>query len=305
MNNNVTLVVSSCDKYSTAWKPYFELIKKFWSEHPERIYLISETKRCSDSELKIQCENYPEHYTWSERLYHTLEKIDTEYIIFSLEDFFLLGPVKQEVIDRCIGWMDENREIAECRLSAWCARDLGDYWERDASFRIAGPNVPFRLDTQIAIWRRTDLMSFIDLKETPWQFEGWGTERIKNSDKIFLWHYQEDMHDTSKMIFPYQIDQAYGYGIAWGHWLWKNKAWFEKCGIHGVQYWRLGTISKRNADHRFKYLYTKEPLTGLNALRRKYYNVLRNAKYAWHNLMSMGVKDGVKRSTHTLAKHLK
>ena len=134
--NNISFVVSSCDKYSTAWKPYFELVKKFWPEHPERIYLISESKQYVDSELNIQCENYPESYTWSERLYHTLEKIDTEYIIFSLEDFFLLGPVKQEVIDRCIGWMDENREIAECRLSAWCARDLGEYWEKELPDRM-------------------------------------------------------------------------------------------------------------------------------------------------------------------------
>lgn len=303
INRKISIVVSSCDKYSTAWKPYFELIKKFWPGHPKNIFLITESKQYSDPDLNIMTMTYPADYTWSKRLYSTLEMIDSEYVIFSLEDFFLLGEVKQDVIDRCIKWMDENHNIAECRLSAWCAHELGDYWEPDSTFRIAGPNVPFRLDTQIAIWRRTDLMSFIDLKETPWQFEGWGTERIKSSDKIFLWHYQDDMYDISKMIFPYQIDQHYGYGIAWGHWLWNNKSWFKKCGIKGVQYWRLGVISERCARHRFKYLYDPN-MKNRRSIAKTYYNLCRQAKYAIHNVLAMGITKGVTKSVKTLIKHI-
>lgn len=304
MNNKLTLVVSSCDKYSTAWKPYFELVKKFWPGHPKDIFLITESKTYSDDELNINVVNFPSQHTWSERLYATLEMIDTEYVIFSLEDFFLLGNVRQEVIDRCIAWMEENHEIAECRLSAWQAKELGDYWKPGFSFRIAGRNTPFRLDTQIAIWRRSDLMSFIDLKETPWQFEGWGTERIKSSDKIFLWHYQDDQSDITKMPFPYLIEQAKGYGIAWGHWLWNNKAWFKKCGIKGVQYWRLGVISERCARHRFMYLYDPA-MENRRSLAKTYYNLCQQAKYAIHNVLSMGVGKGVKKSLQTLKKHLR
>lgn len=303
MRKKITLVVSSCDKYSTAWKPYFELIKKFWPEHPSKIYLISETKQYQDDQLNIISLNYP-NGSWSERLYNTLNIIDTEYIIFSLEDFFLLGPVNQSVIDRCISWMESEKNIAECRLSAWCAKNLGDYWKPDASFRIAGPDVPFRLDTQIAIWRRTDLMSFIDPKESPWEFEGWGTERIKSSDKIFLWHYQEDSSDLSTMSFPYLIDQHLGYGIAWGHWLWNNKKWFRNNGIRDVQYWRLGIISERCARHRFKYLYAPA-MKGRCNIAKTYYNLCRQAKYALHNILSMGIGKGLSQSFRTLKKHLK
>lgn len=301
--DKISLVVSSCDKYSTAWKPYFELLKRFWPDHPTKIYLISESRQYKDNSLNVMTFNYPSECTWSERLYRTLNSIETEYIIFSLEDFFLLGPVNQQTIRKCIDWMDKDNRIAECRLSAWHAVNLSEKWSDDSSFRIAGPDVPFRLDTQVAIWRRTDLMSFIDRKESPWEFEGWGTERIKNTEKIFLWHYQEDSADISQMPFPYLINQQLGYGIAWGHWLWNNKSWFRKCGINGVQYWRLGTISERCAEHRFKYLYNPE-MKGRRSLAKSWYNLCRQTKYATHNVLSMGIVKGLKLSIKTLKKHI-
>ena len=169
MNDNITLVVSSCDKYEDAWYPYFELIKKYWPTHPEKIALITESKKYRLEGLNIKTYNYPSHYTWSERLYRTLEQITSKYIIFSLEDFFLLDYVKQERIDECVQWMEENPNIAVCRL---CASDSAVLTPTDKykDFYAADKNVPFRLETQAALWNRETLMSFIDLSEDPWAF---------------------------------------------------------------------------------------------------------------------------------------
>ena len=300
--DNLSLVVSSCDKYSSAWRPYFELLKIYWPEHPEDIHLISETKKYVDNQLNIINHNFPKSYTWSERLYETLKSIKSEYILFSLEDFFLMSNVDQGAIDKCIKWMSTYPKIAQCRLSSRNTVNLGKYWDNSSSFRIAGPDVPFRLDTQVAIWRKDDLINFIDKKEDPWQFEGWGTERIKASDKIFLWHYQENENDITKMLFPYFVDPKMGYGIAWGHWLWNNKRWFKKNGIRDVKFWKLGVLSKKAVDHRYKYVYNKA--NNEKNILRLYYNLCRQAKYAWHNLMSMGFKEGLLKSLKTLKKHI-
>lgn len=250
---DVSLVVSSCDKYEDAWYPYFELLKKYWPEHPQKIYLITEEKGFSCSDLDIQVCNYDKSLTWSERLYLTLNQIESKYIIFSLEDFFLLGNVNQARIEECIGWMEENSQIAVCRLFSSNHPNL-KITEKYKDFYIADNTVGFRLDTQVALWNREVLMSFIDLKENPWQFEQNGTKRIMNTSKIFLWHKSDDLYPMEDKIFPYRIEQAYGYGIAWGHWLWENKKWFRKNGINNVCY-RLGTLSKRTVELRLKYLY--------------------------------------------------
>jgi hypothetical protein len=45
-NNNLSIVVSSCDSYSDLWNPFFTLLKKYWigiEKYP--IYLCTESKK--------------------------------------------------------------------------------------------------------------------------------------------------------------------------------------------------------------------------------------------------------------------
>ena len=293
---DVVLVVSSCDKYEDAWYPYFELVKKFWPEHPTKIFLVTETKDYSHQDLDITVCKFGKNVTWSERLYKTLEEIETKYIIFSLEDFFLLDYVKQDKIEKCIEWMEADSDIAECRLHSCEHQSLVES-EEYAPFRIAGSDTPFRLDTQVALWNREALMSFIDLSESPWQFESDGTKRIKNTNKKFLWLYSEEPYNLEDKIFPYRIYQWFGYGIAWGHWLWENKKWFKENGIKGVKYHRLGVISKRTADLRFKhlYLYNRNPNKWEKIIAPFWKKIIQLRKIR-ANIMVCGIKEGLKQS---------
>ncbi len=294
MNENITLLVSSSDKYEDAWYPYFELIKRFWPEHPEKIALVTETKKYEDEELNVITYNYPESFTWSERLYRTLEQIETDFVFFSLEDFFLLDYVKQDRIDECVSWMQENPDIAVFKLHA-SSDDKLKAIEKYKEFYMADNTVSFRLETQSAIWNRKILMSYIDLSEDPWAFESKGTERIKDTDKIFLHKYDENITDMTNAIFPYFINQKFGYGIAWGHWLWKNKDWFEKNGIKGVKYSRLGVLSEKAVYRKVNHFYNKEK----NLIEKIIYPLWRfvvKGKKVISNIKIFGLKKGLKKS---------
>ncbi len=293
MSENITLLVSSCDKYEDAWYPYFELIKKYWPTHPENIALITETKQYKTDGLNIKTYNYPKSYTWSERLYRTLEQIDTKYIIFSLEDFFLLDYVKQDRLDECVSWMEENPDIAVCRLFS-CDDSRLLQTDEYKEFYIADKNIGFRLETQAAIWNKETLMSFIDLSENPWQFEKLGTQRIKDTEKLFLWHHSNDLNDNSDKVFCYHIF-PFGYGVSWGHWLWDNKAWFEKNGIKNVRYSRLGILSEKAVGRRFKHLYNQNPNV-IEKLIRPVWKFLIYVKKAKSNILILGLKEGIKTS---------
>lgn len=80
---DIDLVVSSCDKYKSAWKPYFTLLEIYWKTHPENIYLISETETYSHEGLNIRVCNYGANTSWSERLVNTLKKLKVN-ILFLL-----------------------------------------------------------------------------------------------------------------------------------------------------------------------------------------------------------------------------
>ncbi len=291
--DHCSLVVSSCDKYETVWYPYFELIRKYWPDRPKDIYLITETRSYAHKGLNIICVNAAENEcTWSERLYRCLSQIRTKYIIFSLEDFFLLDRVKNERIEECFAWMEENPKIAVCRLAISDHKGLkvaGQY----GSFRIAGDDIGYRLDTQFALWNREALMGFLDMSESPWEFETFGTKRIIGTDKIFLWNYAEDDFDIDQMIVPYRIRQTYGYGIAWSRWLWENKQWFEKNDIYNVNYKKLGSISEKHVKRRIKYLY--HPSNGkIGRAIRDVYQMIVYVEKAAQNIRIYGRRKGIR-----------
>lgn len=289
-----SLLVSSSDNYGTTWYPYFELVKRYWRNHPQKIYLNTETIGYKDSELNIISICGGHKATWSERLYHCLEQIPTEYVIFSLEDAFLLGNVNDEAIERCLQWMDDDKQIVECRLKESDNPKLQKS-QKYGNFRIAGDDIGFRLDTQVAIWRRKDLMSFIDLREDPWQFEGLGTERIKGTDKVFLWYYVEKAEERDSMIYPYHILQTCGYGVAWGRWLWNNKKWFKENNIHGVRYNVLGSLPQWSVKLRYRFLYRTgrgEP-HGIEKIVWKIYRSVDRFEKGLTQIRIRGLKNGL------------
>lgn len=287
--NDISLVISTCDKYEDAWYPYFELIKKYWPEHPKNTYLISETKQYFCDGMNIISCNYGDGVTWSERLYRTLDSIPTKYIIFSLEDFFLQDYVKQDRIQQCYDWMEENSDIAVCRLCSSNHEKLVPT-EKYSDFYLAKNDVGFRLETQFALWNRETLMSFIDRTENPWEFEEKGSERIKNTDKLFLWHYVADLNPDKK-IFNYSLAMT-GYGITWGHWLWNNKKLFEENGIHGVKYYRLGVLSERTYEKRMKHLYNTNQ-NGLEKAVKPFWKMLVDLRKVRANILVFGFLKGL------------
>lgn len=298
-----SLVVSSCDKYETAWYPYFELIKRYWPDRPDKIYLITETKTYSHEGLNIVCINPGKKSTWSERLYQCLSQINTKYIIFSLEDFFLLGEVKNHRLERCFEWMEKDANIAVCRLAVSDDQRLERTTQYE-DFFIASGEIPYRLDTQFALWNREILISFLDLRENPWEFEGIGTQRIKESGKIFLWSYAENDYCLEDMIIPYRNSLEYGYNIHWGKWLWSNKKWFKQNGIDAVNYKKLGTLSERAVKRRRRYLYNPNPV-GVRKAIKKTYQLVDYLERLAQNIRIYGWKQGMEENLRLLTKHTK
>lgn len=234
MQDNITIVVMSCDKYATAWYPFFELLKKYWPDHPEKIVLCTDTMHYTHDGLSLTCIANGTTGQWSDRLLDVLQQINTKYVLFSLEDYFLQAPVRKGVLQNCVQYMESHPEVAQFRfkncdneeqIAALGEEILPDFYE-------AGPDVIYRFDTQIAVWNREVLMKFIAPGENPWQFETRGTERAKNSTYQFLWYKSKsDPANAKLLLFPYHMQPKYGYGITAGHWLWNNEKLFRQNGI--------------------------------------------------------------------------
>lgn len=91
-----TLLVSSCDRYSDLWTPFFSLLNRYWAYCKFSKVLITE-------ELKpefpnVRALNLGSNLDWSSLLIKALDNIPTTYILLTLEDFFLRKDVNNDKI---------------------------------------------------------------------------------------------------------------------------------------------------------------------------------------------------------------
>ena len=147
------VIVNSCDKYEDAWHPFFRLFDIMWSDCPYDVYVNPETKDCTETLHggPIKTLHPPKtRYSWTKRLKYALQQIDSEYVITFLEDFFLMSPVRQDVIDKSIDLMQRNCNIAGIELYITARTDkVYDY-----GFVEKNPESTCLLNTYTWLWRK-------------------------------------------------------------------------------------------------------------------------------------------------------
>lgn len=113
MNVDITIIVNSCDSYSDLWDPFFTLFHKHWPKCPYKIILNTEQADYRFEGLDIDVVNQAtENVGYGKRLKEVLNKVQSNYVLLLLDDFFIREAVDATTIQRCKQWMDDDHEIA-------------------------------------------------------------------------------------------------------------------------------------------------------------------------------------------------
>ena len=253
MNEDVTLLVSSCDKYEDAWEPFFRL---FYLMHggesfSNPLVLNTETKQFGCDYLNVRTVNTDLRLTWSERLLRVLEQIDTEFVFHVLEDFFIQAPFNQEYFEKVMEYMREHDDVGAMHLTP-----NGRFPKDAKEMFLVRSFDKLNITVTCVVWRRDFLMKLLKRHENIWQFEWYSTFRAKKYfPDVKIMQYNEQY----PIIFDYRVNIAEGYGITESKWLPKNKELFEKYGID-VNYDRLGWYVPHDK--------VSEPITVKNVIPR-------------------------------------
>ena len=185
---DVSIVVSSCDKYSDAWMPMFKLFSKYGEALTKcQIVLNTESKDFSYSGLNILSTGRIKNttgYPWAKRLKFALDQVKTKYVIFLMEDYFLKRPVNCNLISKCVQYMNDNKSIGCFNFEPLCKVNNED--DKYCEFCRVPIGTPYRFNAQTALWRLDVFKnSFLD-NESPWDWEYFGNMRNDYSfkDKI-------------------------------------------------------------------------------------------------------------------------
>ena len=247
MNQNVTFLVNSCDKYEDAWHPFFECLWHFAGDIPYPIILNTETKQYADQHYNLCCINSETRrpLTWSKRLLHVLEYIQTDFVFFLLEDYFLKDTFDWNRFQKVIDFIGTHPDVCMVDIRPRWASNLEEKIKNQTEFSNVGDSFrerdskEFNITCSPGIWRTDALRSLLRAHEDVWDFEIYvGLRAKKYGWKVIRF-------DTrTPGIYEYDYQIWTGMGITAGHWLPENKPFFDNLGI-AVNYDRLGIINAR------------------------------------------------------------
>jgi len=217
--NNFSILVNTCDKFEDCWNPFFKLFSIYWPQYKGKIYLNTEYKNFFYEKLTIipvkGCEFKKDAniITWSECLKRALERIDEDLILYVQEDYFFKNNVKNDIVNKYVGLMNDNKDIHCIHLTDQAVKGF-EASKEHKGLNIVDLNQRYRVSCQAALWRKDVLMEHIRTYENAWQFEEFASKR-----SAILKHNFYVVDDTKVVLNKYEIIPYIFTGIVRGQWL--------------------------------------------------------------------------------------
>lgn len=166
---NLSLLVSSFDKYSVCWAPFCHGLKKYWPEHPPLYFITNYLETPCGTSLKLG-----EDQGWAKNLLKALEMIPTDFVLYAQEDYWLQSPVVNQNIVDYLSYL-ESGSADYIRL--YPAPGPDKILNEDERLGVIAQDSHYRASLQMALWRKETFKSLVLAEESPWQFEVNGSKR--------------------------------------------------------------------------------------------------------------------------------
>lgn len=230
-SHQLSILISTCDRYSDAWPPFFELFDRFWPNCPLPIYMMSNGERLvRDDVTWIPIDPALD---WSSSLLSALESIPSRWVLLLLEDYFLSRPVDTERLLSAF-----NDQVVE----GWSCLRLFPVPPGNRSipgrdeYRLIENSAKYSVSTQVSIWDRRFLQSLIVPGESGWEFEDRGSQRLSERKEIVV-----SLREVDGWAYPISY---YCTAIVTGKW---EPDALEMCRRFGVE---VDTSRRRVRDWR-------------------------------------------------------
>ncbi len=162
------MLISSCEKFSDLWQQHIRLYRENWMGEPIRTYLV--TDRPTEAVLEgVEIIVAPSDYDFPMRIQYALQYIETDYVLLTLDDYFLIHPVSAENIATLA---EKAKEGDMDYLLLYDRRK-----DRPKDFRDLEVLEPISLEEDYAvnlypaIWKKSFLDKTVTEDLSPWLYE--------------------------------------------------------------------------------------------------------------------------------------
>ena len=240
---SVAIVVSSCDAFFDAWRPFAFFFRQHWNDCPFPVYLIVNKLRVrSDS---IRAISVGPDRNWASNMKIALAQIDAPRVLYLQEDYFLSAPVRREQLAADLAYAFEHDVDSFC-LRARSQREAA-FEPVNERFGIVPRESDGRTRCQPTVWKREQLLSILRDGETAWEMEARGSERTRDMLAI-------SYSTRENVSLPYLMS-----AIVRGLWTPEALAMCEKNGFSIAPHFR-GTYSEYSPIRRWRRAQTRRRL---------------------------------------------
>lgn len=167
--NQMTMLIMSCDKFSDLWDGHVQLLEQYWGNRGMKTYLVTDKKsdKIFDNVTVLSTGSDKE---WSERLKSALEQVTTDYVFLTLDDYFLIRPVSNQKIANILSIMEnDGYDYVRLFLRPKCPKKskISKY---DKFYKINTRN-RYSVNLYAGIWKKSFIEKTIQEPRNAWQFE--------------------------------------------------------------------------------------------------------------------------------------
>lgn len=172
MKDRFSIVISTCDKFSDLWDANIQLLNKNWSDRNVDTFLVTDkpTERTFNN-VKVVAAGEGTEIT--ERLRVVMPLIKTEYVLFTLDDYFLTEKISTRAILEDLDIMNKH-QIDYMRLFVMTMKSLKNRKATEIQSEIylldnnAGDYI---VSLYAGIWRKDFMEKTLIQTLNAWQYE--------------------------------------------------------------------------------------------------------------------------------------
>lgn len=164
MTKLLSIVVSSCDRFKDCWIPFIKAFHQSWPDCPYEKFFISNFEKLEECDFHFL--QVGEDRKWGDNMVKGLESVQSKYILYLQEDYWLSVPVRTTFIEEQLSYC-EKEGLDYLRITfPW--KDVNRI---DEAHALSPTEEPYGICLQAAIWRKDFLLSLIKPGMSGWDFE--------------------------------------------------------------------------------------------------------------------------------------
>lgn len=187
MNNDIALIVHTCDRYEFLYKGFDIFFSKYWDFNiPCNYYFATEEKNASVNGFQ---NIHSGKGQWTDRLAFLLrEKVKEKYVLYFQEDMWLTKKVNGTFFTELFEQTKKNnwQQVKLHSSEVYKTIPTEIFIEGFNVAELNNETSDFLMSHQVTLWDKEFLLQQLHKDEHPWRNERKGTKRLKKlNPKIF------------------------------------------------------------------------------------------------------------------------